>query len=96
MAQLNGVRCGSCGLNAVVSGGRDRRFRSWTETMYCYPESSPKLANRQSLGGAHSVGVTNPLDGRQVNHAQDVVGQWGTPAISSWLTHAVNDGLPAE
>jgi Zn finger protein HypA/HybF involved in hydrogenase expression len=35
MAQLHGVRCAQCGLKATVSGGRDRGFRFWTETMYC-------------------------------------------------------------
>ena len=35
MAQLHGVRCERCRLEATVSGGRDRGFRFWTETMYC-------------------------------------------------------------
>ena len=35
MAQLQGMRCANCKLSATVSGGRDRGFRFWTETMYC-------------------------------------------------------------
>ncbi len=35
MAQLFGVCCSGCGLSATVSGGRDRGFRFWSDTMYC-------------------------------------------------------------
>ena len=35
MAVLSGVRCDGCGLTATVSGGRDRGFRFWTDSMFC-------------------------------------------------------------
>ncbi len=35
MAELFEVQCGGCGLTATVSGGRDRGFLCWSDTMYC-------------------------------------------------------------
>jgi hypothetical protein len=35
MGWSQGYRCDSCGLHAVVSGGKDRGFYVETETRYC-------------------------------------------------------------